>query len=59
MKKVSQMQLVKKNKQEGASLIEYAVIAAIIVVVAVAGLNAVGGGITTAFNGVVSALTGK
>ncbi|HEX4917898.1 MAG TPA: Flp family type IVb pilin [Limnobacter sp.] len=58
MSKVTKKQLVLKRKQEGASLIEYAVIAALVVALAVAGFATLGGGLDTAFGNIVNALTG-
>lgn len=58
MSKAANKQLVLKRKEEGASLIEYAVIAALVVALAVAGFNLLGGGLTTAFQGIVDTLTG-
>lgn len=57
MKKVSQMQLVKKNKQEGASLIEYAVIAALIVGIAVLVFPTLQTGLSTAFSNISAQLS--
>ncbi|HEX4878673.1 MAG TPA: Flp family type IVb pilin [Limnobacter sp.] len=58
MSKVAKRQLVLKRKQDGASLIEYAVIAALVVALAVAGFATLGGGLETAFDNIVNALTG-
>jgi pilus assembly protein Flp/PilA len=58
MSKAANKQLVLKRKEEGASLIEYAVIAALVVALAVAGFGVLGEGLTTAFEGIVDALTG-
>jgi len=58
MSKAANKQLVLKRKEEGASLIEYAVIAALVVALAVAGFATLGEGLTTAFEGIVEALTG-
>lgn len=58
MNKAANKQLVLKRKQEGASLIEYAVIAALVVVVAVGALGALGGQLTTTFENIKTALTG-
>lgn len=58
MIKAANKQLVLKRKQEGASLIEYAVIAALVVALAVAGFATLGGGLDTAFNNIVTTLTG-
>lgn len=58
MKKVSQMQLVKKNKQEGAGLIEYAVIAALVVAIAVIVFPLLSTAVQGAFSRVITALGG-
>lgn len=58
MIKAANKQLVLKRKQEGASLIEYAVIAALVVALAVAGFATLGDGLDTAFNNIVTSLTG-
>lgn len=58
MSKLSNKRLVVKRKEDGASLIEYAVIAALVVALAVAGFATLGGGLTAAFDNIVSALTG-
>jgi Flp pilus assembly pilin Flp len=58
MIKAANKQLVLKRKQEGASLIEYAVIAALVVALAVAGFATLGDGLDTAFNNIVNTLTG-
>ena len=55
LKKQSQKPL---SKQQGASLIEYAVLAALIVVAAVAAISALGGGITTTFGTILTKLNG-
>ena len=52
MSKAANKQLVLKRKEEGASLIEYAVIAALVVALAVAGFATLGGGLTTAFESI-------
>ncbi|GLR26871.1 MULTISPECIES: Flp family type IVb pilin [Limnobacter] len=57
MKKVSQLPLVKKNKQEGASLIEYAVIAALIVGIAVLVFPTLQTGLSTAFSNISAQLS--
>lgn len=49
MSKAANKQLVLKRKEEGASLIEYAVIAALVVALAVAGFATLGDGLTQAF----------
>lgn len=58
MSNAANKQLVLKRKEEGASLIEYAVIAALVVALAVAGFATLGGGLDTAFNNIVNTLTG-
>jgi len=59
MKKVSQLQLVKKNSQKGASLIEYAVIAALIVGIAVLVFPKLQTGLSDAFTNISTMLTTK
>jgi len=54
-------QIVKQNLrvrrlQDGASLIEYAVLAALIVVASVVAIRALGGGLTTVFTNVLNSL---
>lgn len=44
------------KKKEGQSLVEYALIIALVAVVLIAGLQALQGGITTAFTNVVAQL---
>jgi len=58
MIKVTNKRLVLKRKEDGASLIEYAVIAALVVALAVAGFATLGGGLETAFGNIVNALSG-
>lgn len=58
MSKAANKQLVLKRKEEGASLIEYAVIAALVVALAVAGFTTLEGGLNTAFATIVDALNG-
>jgi Flp pilus assembly pilin Flp len=58
MSNATNKQLVLKRKEEGASLIEYAVIAALVVALAVAGFATLGGGLETAFTNIVNTLTG-
>lgn len=58
MSKAANKQLVLKRKEDGASLIEYAVIAALVVALAVAGFATLGGGLDTAFTNIVNTLTG-
>lgn len=48
-----------KAKQTGASLIEYAVLAALIVVAAVVAINALGGGLSTTFTTITNAVKGS
>jgi Flp pilus assembly pilin Flp len=57
MSKAANKQLVLKRKEEGASLIEYAVIAALVVALAVAGFATLGGGLDAAFDRIVEILT--
>lgn len=57
MSKAANKQLVLKRKEEGASLIEYAVIAALVVALAVAGFTTLGGGLDAAFDKIVETLT--
>jgi len=59
MNKAARKQLVLKRKQEGASLIEYAVIAALVVAIAVAGFGVLGDGLETAFTNITNTLTGS
>ncbi|BET26931.1 pilus assembly protein Flp/PilA [Limnobacter thiooxidans] len=58
MNKAARKQLVLKRKEDGASLIEYAVIAALVVAIAVAGFATLGDGLDTAFGNIVNTLTG-
>lgn len=58
MNKAARKQLVLKRKEDGASLIEYAVIAALVVAIAVAGFETLGDGLDTAFGNIVNTLTG-
>ena len=58
MIKVTNKRLVLKRKEDGASLIEYAVIAALVVGIAVAGFTVLGDGIEGAFGRIVAALGG-
>lgn len=46
------------RKEEGASLIEYAVIAALVVAIAVAGFATLGGGLEAAFQNITDTLSG-
>lgn len=57
MKKAANKQLVLKRKEEGASLIEYAVIAALVVAIAVVGFNTLGDGLGEAFDAIAAKLT--
>lgn len=59
MRKAAKKQLVLKRREEGASLIEYAVIAALVVALAVAGFATLGGGLETAFDNIVDTLSGS
>ena len=45
-----------RNKEEGQSLVEYALIIALVAVVLIAGLQALQGGITGVFNTIVATL---
>lgn len=61
MSKAANKQLVLKRKEEGASLIEYAVIAALVVALAVAGFATLGGDdgpLVAAFEAIATKLTG-
>jgi len=44
--------------EAGQTMVEYAIVAALIAVVAMAAVQALGGGITTVFNNIVDAITG-
>lgn len=57
MIKSAKKQLVLKRKEDGASLIEYAVLAALIVVVAVAALGPLGEQLAVTFEGITNAVT--
>ena len=57
MIKVAKKQLVLKRKEDGASLIEYAVIAALVVGIAVAAFAVLGPGLEGAFQDVLDAIT--
>ena len=46
------------KRQRGVTMIEYAMIAALVAIAALAALSALGGGITEAFNAVVEAIAG-
>jgi Flp pilus assembly pilin Flp len=59
MNKAARKQLVLKRKEEGASLIEYAVIAALVVAIAVAGFATLGDGLDAAFTNITNTLTGS
>lgn len=56
MSKAANKQLVLKRKEEGASLIEYAVIAALVVAIAVAGFAILGPGLEGAFQDILDAI---
>lgn len=61
MSKAANKQLVLKRKEEGASLIEYAVIAALVVALAVAAFALIGGDdgpLAGAFQAIADQLTG-
>lgn len=58
MIKTTNKQLVLKRKQDGASLIEYAVIAAVLVGIIVAVLPALGDGLTESFEAITTRITG-
>ena len=58
MIKVAKKQLVLKRKEDGASLIEYAVIAALVVGLAVGAFSLLGPGLDGAFAAIVAAITG-
>jgi len=45
------------KRQRGVTMIEYAMIAALVAIAALGALGALGGGITEAFNSVVDAIT--
>ena len=46
------------SKEKGATAVEYALIVALIAMVIIVGLTAVGGGINTAFNNIAGQITG-
>ena len=58
MIKVAKKQLVLKRKEDGASLIEYAVIAALVVGIAVVAFTTLGEGLDGAFESIVTKVTG-
>ena len=58
MIKAAKKQLVLKRKQDGASLIEYAVLAALIVVAAVVAIQPLGAALRTTFGSILTAITG-
>ena len=58
MSKIVKRNLQVKHKQDGASLIEYAVLAALIVVASVVAINAPGVGIDGVFDRILNALDG-
>lgn len=57
MIKVTNKRLVLKRKEDGASLIEYAVIAALVVGIAVAAFAVLGTGLDTAFDAIIAKIT--
>lgn len=58
MIKVTNKRLVLKRKEDGASLIEYAVIAALVVGIAVVAFGTLGGGLNTAFDAIIAKISG-
>ncbi len=44
--------------EAGQTMVEYAIVAALIAVVAMAAVQALGGGVTTVFNNIVDAISG-
>ncbi len=44
--------------EAGQTMVEYAIVAALIAVVALTAVQALGGGVTTVFNNIVDAITG-
>ena len=59
MIKTTKKQLVLKRKEDGASLIEYAVIAALVVGIAIAVLPAIETGLGEAFSEIITAIKGE
>ena len=57
MIKAAKKQLVLKRKEDGASLIEYAVIAALVVGIAVLAFGSLGTGLDGAFDAIVAKIT--
>ncbi|MDI6857204.1 MAG: Flp family type IVb pilin [Dehalococcoidia bacterium] len=51
-------QLRQRAGDAGQTMVEYAIVAALIAVVAMAAVQALGGGVTTVFNNIVDAITG-
>ncbi len=49
------MQIIRRD-EEGQSLVEYALIIALVAVVLIAGLQALQGGITASFNNIIASL---
>ena len=46
------------SDEEGQTMVEYAIVAALIAVVAMGAVQALGGGVTALFDKIVSAITG-
>jgi len=46
------------SEERGQTMVEYAIVAALIAVVAMAAVEALGGGISTVFGNIVDAITG-
>jgi pilus assembly protein Flp/PilA len=46
------------SDEEGQTMVEYAIVAALIAVVAMGAVQALGGGVTAVFDKIVSAITG-
>lgn len=44
--------------ERGQSMVEYAIVTALIAIVALGAVQALGGGVTTVFNNIVDAITG-
>lgn len=44
--------------EKGQSMVEYAIVTALIAIVALGAVQALGGGVTTVFNNIVDAITG-
>jgi pilus assembly protein Flp/PilA len=47
------------SEDEGQAMVEYAIVAALIAVAAMAAVQALGGGITTAFHNIANAVSGS